>query len=452
MNELKLKDEVEIGSLIYEIRGKQVMIDSDLAKLYSVETKRINEAVKNNPLKFPNRFCFELNEDEYNSLRSKYSTLSGRGQHRKYLPKVFTEQGVAMLSTILKSKTAIEVSIRIMNAFVAMRHYMSDNLIEQKFINKQVLKNTEDIKLLKETLNKFEEKRKINEIYFNGQIYDAYFKIQEIFKSATKKLIIVDAYADNTILDIIKRLNIEVIIITKKNNLLTNQDITKYNKQYHNLKVIYDAAHVFGVKYKGKSIADYGDMSMFSFHATKVFNTIEGGALIYKESSLKEYIDKLKNFGISGQEQVEYVGMNAKMNEFCAAMGLCNLRHINTELEKRKKVYNRYIERLSNINGIKISKNQENVTPNYAYFPVVFNKEIFGKSRDEVFESLANENIFARKYFYPLINEYECYKDKYSSKDTPVAKNISDKVLTIPMYADLELEEVDRICNIILAK
>jgi hypothetical protein len=128
-----------------------------------------------------------------------------------------------------------------MDAFVALKHYISDNLIEQKFVNKQVLKNTEDIKLLKESFKKFEEKRKINDIYFNGQIYDAYSKIQDILKSATKKLIIIDAYADNTLLDIVKRLDIEVIIITKKDNLLTKQDIEKYNKQYNNLKVIYNS-------------------------------------------------------------------------------------------------------------------------------------------------------------------------------------------------------------------
>lgn len=145
-----------------------------------------------------------------------------------------------MLSTILKTSVATKVSISIMDAFVSMRKYISSNLIEQKYINNQVMKNPEDIKLLQNSFQKFEEKRKANEIYFNGQIYDAYFKIQEIFNEAKNKLIIIDAYADNTILDIVKRLNIEVIIITKSNNYITNQDILKYNKQYNNLKVIYD--------------------------------------------------------------------------------------------------------------------------------------------------------------------------------------------------------------------
>ena len=229
------------------------------------------------------------------------------------------------------------------------------------------------------------------------------------------------------------------------------EKIDEIAKKYH-LKVIYDAAHVFGVKYKDKSIASYGDISMFSFHATKVFNTIEGGALVYHDSKLKDTLEKLKNFGINGPESVELVGINAKMNEFAAAMGLCNLRHIDNELAKRRKVYERYVERLSNIDGITISKNQDNDTSNYAYFPVIFNKDIFGKSRDDVMEELQKEGIYTRKYFYPLINDYECYKNKYNSKNTPIAKKISDNVLTIPMYADLSLEEVDRICDIILRK
>lgn len=227
------------------------------------------------------------------------------------------------------------------------------------------------------------------------------------------------------------------------------EKIDEIAKKY-NLKVIYDAAHVFGVKYKEQSIANYGDISMFSFHATKVFNTIEGGALIYNDGSLKEKIEQLKNFGIKETEQVEYVGINAKMNEFCAAMGLCNLRHIDVEISKREKVYKRYIERLSNINGITISKEQDNVTPNYAYFPVIFDKEIFGKSRDEVMAQLQEQSVFSRKYFYPIINDYYCYRNDYDSEDTPIAKRISNNVLTIPMYADLSLDDVDKICDIIL--
>lgn len=220
----------------------------------------------------------------------------------------------------------------------------------------------------------------------------------------------------------------------------------------HNLKVIYDAAHAFGITYKEQSIANYGDISMFSFHATKVFNTIEGGALVYKDASLESKIYNFKNFGIVDQEHVVDIGINAKMNEFCAAMGLCNLRHIDDEIVKRKEVYNEYMKRLKGIPGIIVNDIQQYTSPNYAYFPVVFDKNVFGKSRDEVFSLLAKENIFARKYFYPLINDYDCYNNQYSSDDTPIAKKISDRVLTLPMYADLSLEDVNRICDIILDK
>ena len=147
-----------------------------------------------------------------------------------------------MLSSVLHTEIAIKMSIQIINAFVIMRKYISNNLIEQRYINNLVLEHDSEIKLLKDSFVKIAENKKTNEIYFNGQIYDAYYKIQEIFKSASKKLVIVDSYADNTILDIIKRLNIEVIIITKKNSLLTNQDITTYNNQYHNLKVIFNSS------------------------------------------------------------------------------------------------------------------------------------------------------------------------------------------------------------------
>lgn len=215
----------------------------------------------------------------------------------------------------------------------------------------------------------------------------------------------------------------------------------------HNLKVIYDAAHTFGVEVNGKGIGTFGDASMFSFHATKVFNTIEGGAITYNDSSIKKVLNDLKNFGITGPESVEYIGGNAKMNEFQAAMGICNLRHVDREIKKRKAVVDRYVSNLKNIEGIKLSKEQDGVKPNYAYFPVVFDG--YKKTRDEIFEELKTEDIIARKYFYPLINDFYCYKDKYSSEDTPVAKYVADRVLTLPLYADLELETVDRICEII---
>ena len=255
----------------------------------------------------------------------------------------------------------------------------------------------------------------------------------------------------NKIEELITDKTVAIIPVHVYGHICDVEKIDEIAKKY-NLKVIYDAAHVFGVKYKGTSIANYGDMSMFSFHATKVFNTIEGGGLVYKNSKLKEKIEQYKNFGILDQEHVVEVGINAKMNEFCAAMGICNLRHFEEEIAKRKKVYERYYERLKDIDGLKISEIQENVDFNYAYFPIVFDKEAFGKSRDEVKEELENENIFTRKYFYPLISDYDCYKDEYSSDDTPIAKKISDNILTVPIYADLSLEIVDKICNIILRR
>ena len=248
MKELKTmdisKEEIVIENLIYEIRGKQVMLDSDLAKLYECAngTKTLNLAVKRHINRFPERFMFRLSRDEYYKiLRFQSETLEfDQGRYSKYLPYVFTEQSVAMLATVLRTKVAEEISIKIMDAFVTMKKYISSNLIEQKYINSLVIEDHDKIKKLENTFQKFEEKRKDNEIYFNGQIYDAYSKIQDIFKIATNKLIIIDAYADKTILDIIKRLNVFVTIITKKDNLLTHQDIKKYNSQYHNLKVIYD--------------------------------------------------------------------------------------------------------------------------------------------------------------------------------------------------------------------
>ena len=250
MNELIETENVKIENMIYEVRGQQVMLDSDLARLYECAngTKTINLAVKRHINRFPERFMFQLTEEECkNFSRFQIETLKGRGHNIKYLPFVFTEQGVAMLATVLRTNVAEEISIKIMDAFVAMRKYISKNLIENKYINdmlikhdKEISENTESIKLIQNTLEKFEEKKKINEIYFNGQIYDAYSKILEIFNDAKDNLIIIDGYADKTILDIVKRLKVKVKLITKPNNLLTKQDIEKYNKQYNNLEVIFD--------------------------------------------------------------------------------------------------------------------------------------------------------------------------------------------------------------------
>lgn len=218
----------------------------------------------------------------------------------------------------------------------------------------------------------------------------------------------------------------------------------------HDLKVIYDAAHAFGAKYKGVSAANFGDASMFSFHATKVFNTIEGGAVCYKDTALSEKLNAQKNFGQTSPECVPIVGGNAKMNEFQAAMGICNLRHLDAEIAKRKEVVLRYRERLSGVKGLRLSPVQENAEPNYAYFPVLFEDE-FGCSRDEMQSSLADNEIIARKYFYPLTNNFDCYK-ALTHGDTPVAEYASAHVLCLPLYADLSIDDVDRICDIILSE
>ena len=219
----------------------------------------------------------------------------------------------------------------------------------------------------------------------------------------------------------------------------------------HNLKVVYDAAHAFGVTLNDVSSARFGDVSMFSFHATKVFNTIEGGAVCINSDDMLTKLNELKNFGIHGPESVKYIGGNAKMNEFQAAMGICNLKHFDEDINKRKIIYNRYVDRLKSIKGIRLCKPQNNVKYNYAYFPVVFDG--FRKSRDEVFELLKKHDVISRKYFYPLISDMECYKGfpTADSSLTPIARFVSDRVLTLPIYSELSIEEVDAICDIILS-
>ena len=233
-------------------------------------------------------------------------------------------------------------------------------------------------------------------------------------------------------------------------NVCNIEEIQKIADKY-GLKVIYDAAHTFGVRYKGKGIGGFGNVSCFSFHATKVFNTIEGGAACFKDPEFGLDLYRLKNFGIRGPEVVDAVGANAKMNEFSAAMGICNLKHIEEEIGKRRKVVERYRANLENIDGIKLSPIQKDVVPNYAYFPVVFDEKVFGATRNEVFEKLAENDICARKYFYPLTNTFECFNGKFDVSKTPVSLHISNRVLTLPLYADLPLDDVDRICNIIIA-
>lgn len=232
-------------------------------------------------------------------------------------------------------------------------------------------------------------------------------------------------------------------------NMCAVEEIERIAKA-HGLKVIYDAAHAFGVTYKGKSVVRFGDASMLSFHATKVFHTVEGGAACYADDGMVQELDDLKNFGIRGPESCAYIGGNAKMSEFQAAMGICNLRHIREEIEKRRVVVERYRRNLSGAEGLKLCPPQDGVEANYAYFPVTFDGGKY--TRDEAFERLKAEGILARKYFYPPTNELECYK-AYPTADaasTPVAHDTAKRVLTLPLYADLALEDVDTICRLLL--
>lgn len=228
------------------------------------------------------------------------------------------------------------------------------------------------------------------------------------------------------------------------------EEIERIAKKY-GLKVIYDAAHVFGVRYNGKGIGDYGDASMFSFHATKVFHTIEGGAICYHNEELGRELYKLRDFGIKDEETIDGVGSNAKMNEFAAAMGICLLRYVDGEIAKRKNVYECYRENLKGIDGLILPPVQKNVVPNYAYLPIVIEESLFGATRNEVFELLKENSIFVRKYFYPLTNAFDAYHGVYDVHKTPIALHISKRVLTLPMYANLELDDVKRICELIVS-
>lgn len=263
-----------------------------------------------------------------------------------------------------------------------------------------------------------------------------------------------DVNADDFTMDVDK---IEALITEKTSAIIPVHvygnvcDVHKIEQiaKKHKLKVIYDAAHTFGVRIGDRGIGSFGDASMFSFHATKVFNTIEGGCVTYNDEALTKKLLMQKNFGMENAENYPEIAGNAKMNEFQAAMGLCNLRHVDDEIKKRKKAVHRYLEHLSGIEGITLWQEQKNIKHNYSYFPVAFDTDKFGKSRDEIAELLGKHGIFARKYFYPLTSEFCCYKGKFPVQPTPIAKKVSEEILTLPLYADLAFEDIDRICDII---
>ena len=220
------------------------------------------------------------------------------------------------------------------------------------------------------------------------------------------------------------------------------------------LKLIYDAAHAFGVKYKGGSILNYGDLSILSFHATKVFNTFEGGAIISHDSATKQRIDYLKNFGFAGETTIMAPGINSKMNEVQAAMGLLQLKSFNEGIEKRKQVANKYRELLKDVNGISMLPEPQETVSNYAYFPIFADEQDYGMSRDALYEKLKQNNIYGRRYFYPLISEFSMYRGLESSAPDhlPVARKMSNRVICLPIYPYLGMDSLNLITNIISNK
>ena len=250
--------------------------------------------------------------------------------------------------------------------------------------------------------------------------------------------------------DLITERTSAIIPVHVYGNICDVESIERIARKHH-LKVIYDAAHAFGVTYKGVGVGNFGDASMFSFHATKVFHTIEGGAIAFSDENLKNPLHCLKNFGITSEDIIEEVGGNAKLDEFRAAMGICNLRHVDEEIQKRKKVYERYVGHLAGINGLTLITYNKEIEPNYSYFPLYIDEEEFGKNRDEVYTKLCENDIFSRRYFYPATNDLDSYKGKFAHGETPVAERVSKNILTLPMYADLAMEDVDRICGMILS-
>lgn len=257
-----------------------------------------------------------------------------------------------------------------------------------------------------------------------------------------------DGTIDETkIEDLITEKTVAIVPVHVYGNVCNVEEIQRIADKY-NLKVIYDAAHAFGVKYKGRGIGNYGDASIFSFHATKVFNTIEGGAVSFADHRMYEKLYNLKNFGIRGEELVVAVGANAKMNEFAAIMGLCNLKYLGHALEERKRKYFYYKEKLSCVHGIHFFEDNQDLDKNYAYFPIVVSDEYF-LSRDELYEKLKDNNIFSRKYFYPLTSDQACFRNKYKKSELDNARWLSKHILVLPFYEKLEFENIDRIVEIV---
>ena len=273
MNKIVVSDNIKIENMIYEIRGKKVMLDSDLAMLFGYETKQLNRQVLRNINRFPENYCFQITDTEYISLRCQNGTLkNGRGEHRKYLPYVFTEYGITMLAGILKSELAIKMSLRIVDIFITMKNYINTSLIEQKYFNELTIKNTEDIKLLQESFDKLNTKESNNHIFYEGQIYDAYSLFIDILSKARKEIIIIDNYAGKKLFDIIKNINVNVKIYTEN---IDNISKEKYEKQYNNLEIIntnifHDRFIIIDNKVLYHSGASFKDLGKKCFAITKM--------------------------------------------------------------------------------------------------------------------------------------------------------------------------------------
>lgn len=256
-----------------------------------------------------------------------------------------------------------------------------------------------------------------------------------------------DGTIDETkIEDLITEKTVAIVPVHVYGNVCNVEEIQRIADKY-NLKVIYDAAHAFGVKYRGQGIGNYGDASIFSFHATKVFNTIEGGAVAFSDHKIYEKLYNLKNFGIRGEELVVAVGANAKMNEFAAIMGLCNLKYLNHAMEERKMKDAYYREKLRQVQGIQFFEDDLETEKNHAYFPIIVSDE-YPMTRDEVYDRLKENNVFSRKYFYPLTSDQACFRNKYKKSELDNARWLSKHILVLPFYEKLEMESIDRIVEI----
>lgn len=228
-------------------------------------------------------------------------------------------------------------------------------------------------------------------------------------------------------------------------------DVSKlgYLADTYGLKIIYDACHAFDVQVNGESLLNFGDLSVLSFHATKIFTTMEGGAIITNDEKLKRRIDYLKNFGIANETTVIAPGINAKMNEVQAAFGLLQLKYVKENIRKRKHVVERYREQLAGISGIRYLHELPNVKHNYAYFPIFVDEVEYGCARDDLFEALRSKGIISRRYFYPLISHFPMYRALESSKNLPVAEQAAQQVICLPLYPELEASKIDQICEIV---